>query len=359
MPKVISELPPDMEDFLPVFMEEWVGVNTATAPADRPRAEAAITALYKEAGHAPPRFIWGDSPLGVHEAMQDGPTGDEIGNALRKDIGYHAKSRLFLSTDRSNDQWLGKWVRRDLEERMEFFLYDRMGRGFAEDLDSRLFWNLEEKKWKRHVPCLWGQQDAPWIAMCRFFQIIGVVYEGETTQLLHLWEEVARSCFWWWAFAGVCFVSERPSLAILDDDYRFHCPDGPALAFRDGWETHVWRGTVVPREIVMKPVTLETIGGCKNIEHQRIMIDRFGLERYIEDQGGREVARDDLGVLLEFKMAKGRRQYVVKVLNPTPGPDGERRAYLIQLGGRHRTPADAIGSTFGFSPGAYKPTEQA
>jgi hypothetical protein len=195
--------------------------------------------------------------------------------------------------------------------------------------------------------------------MYRFFQIVGVVYEGEAQRLLLLWEEVARSCFWWWAFAGTCFVSERPARAMLDAQFRFHCPDGPAMAFRDGWEIHAWRGMRVPRDIVMEPVTLKTIGACKNIEHQRVMIERYGLERYVEDHGAREVARDDQGVLLEFKMAGGAKQHVVKVLNPTPGPDGERRAYLLPLRGRFNTPTDAIGSTFGLHPGSYKPTEQA
>lgn len=108
-----------------------------------------------------------------------------------------------------------------------------------------------------------------------------------------------------------------------------------------------------------QPVTLESIRACENIEHQRILIDRYGLERYFEETGAREVSRDAQGVLLEMEMPGGEVQQFVRVENPTPGPGGERRTYLLPVEGSFDTPTDAIGSTFGLPPGAYKPTGQA
>ena len=55
----------------------------------------------------------------------------------------------------------------------------------------------------------------------------------------------------------------------------------------------------------------------------------------------------------------GAVQQFVRVENPTPATNGTRRTYLLPLEGRFDTPTNAIGSTFGISPGAYKPTGQA
>lgn len=356
MAKLNTNLTPEQEALFPLFLEEWMGVNTDTEPADRPRAEAAISGLYREAGYAPPRFVWYDSPLGAYNAINDGIPGEELDHTLELELREFTKSRIFKSLDRSNPQSPAKWCLKDLQDHAETLMYDQKNRGIPWEMENLLCGELRGKYWRPFFHQPWGQQEASWIAVYRFFQTLGVIYEGKSLQLLHLWEEVLRSCFWWWPFQGACFISDRPLRLILDPTYGFHCPDGSVVTFRDGWELYVWRGQCLPREIVMKPATLKTIGGCTNIEYQRVLIERYGLERYVADIGAREVGRDNLGVLLEFKLAGEVMQQVVRVKNPTPGPDGEHRVYLLPLRGRFDSPTDAIGSTFGLMPGTYSPT---
>ena len=50
MENLISNLTPDQEARLEAFREEWLAIGVCTDPADRPRAEAAIAALYRELG---------------------------------------------------------------------------------------------------------------------------------------------------------------------------------------------------------------------------------------------------------------------------------------------------------------------
>lgn len=359
MGKVITELTPEQEALLPLFMEEWMGVNTDTEPADRPRAEAAISGLYRVANYAPPRFIWYDSPLGAYNAINDGLPGEALDDTLDHELRDYTKSRIFKSLDPSDSLRPAQWFLDDLRTQAESLMYDPLGRAFPWEMESILCGELRGPHWRPYFHNPWGQQEASWIAVYRFFQALGVGFEGKGLHLLHLWEEVLRSCFWWWPFAATCFVSDRPMRLILDPTYRFHCPDGAVIAFRDGWEVFRWRGLGVPREIVMNPATLKSIRGCTNLEHQRVLIERYGLERFMADIGAREVARDKLGVLLEFKMAYDVMQQVVRVENPTPDPDGERRVYLLPVRGRFESPTDAIGSTFGLGPGTYRPTGQA
>lgn len=60
----------------------------------------------------------------------------------------------------------------------------------------------------------------------------------------------ARSCGTWWPTARFCTMVERPVRLRVDwptaGRPRPHSPDGPALAWRDGWQLYAWRGLLVP-----------------------------------------------------------------------------------------------------------------
>ncbi|NMP21878.1 hypothetical protein, partial [Sulfobacillus harzensis] len=48
---------------LAAYHRKYLAAGLATAPADRPRAEAALARAYELAGHTPVPVIWVDSPL--------------------------------------------------------------------------------------------------------------------------------------------------------------------------------------------------------------------------------------------------------------------------------------------------------
>ena len=66
----IERLTPEQEARLPVFHREWLDIGRSTELADRPRAEAAISAMYAHIQQPAPAFVWCDSPLTAHLAMQ-------------------------------------------------------------------------------------------------------------------------------------------------------------------------------------------------------------------------------------------------------------------------------------------------
>lgn len=47
---------------IPIWRDRWFDIGSCTEPADRPRAERAITGMYKEAGETEPRFVWCRGP---------------------------------------------------------------------------------------------------------------------------------------------------------------------------------------------------------------------------------------------------------------------------------------------------------
>ena len=60
----IEQLTPEQIARFPEFVKRWTEIGLCTAPADRPRAEAAIIESYKYAGLKPPKqIVWCGSPL--------------------------------------------------------------------------------------------------------------------------------------------------------------------------------------------------------------------------------------------------------------------------------------------------------
>lgn len=59
---MINSLTKEQEAMIPKYLEEYLEIGTCTAPCDRPKAEAAVAAVYAHLKHAPPQFMWRDSP---------------------------------------------------------------------------------------------------------------------------------------------------------------------------------------------------------------------------------------------------------------------------------------------------------
>jgi hypothetical protein len=67
-----------------------------------------------------------------------------------------------------------------------------------------------------------------------------------------------------------------------------------AMAFSDGWGVHAINGTRVPDFVVERPdtITVAHIDGQENAEVRRVMIDRYGVSRYLQDVGATVVDMD-------------------------------------------------------------------
>ena len=241
MTKKIESLTPEQESDLVAFRSEWLGIGTSTEPADRPRAERAIAAMYTRIGETQPRFLWVESPataaMAVANFQRDG---NSLGESLRNSL------------------------RESLRESLRNSLWESLGNS----LRSSFF----------------GQHESHWVAFYIFGRKIGVKYKCESNRDLELWSEICRSCGWFNAWKGLAICSERPSAQLLNDRGVGHCDNGPAIAFRDGWKVWMLNGVRVDEQIVMCPETqtAEQIHGERNAEIKRIRIERFGWPKYLE-----------------------------------------------------------------------------
>jgi hypothetical protein len=140
----------------------------------------------------------------------------------------------------------------------------------------------------------------------------------------------------------------RPSLWIVG--CRLHREDGPALAWPTGECRYFWNGVrdfVVerPHQIASVLIRLE-----RNVERRRCMIERFGIERFIRESGGKLVCKDQCGQLWRVDFGGHEPYAVLEVENGTFETDGTRRPSFLQVPPSMRSPLQAV---YGLSPEHY------
>lgn len=154
----------------------------------------------------------------------------------------------------------------------------------------------------------------------------GAVKRGKlrSPMLFDAIECLVRECSAIYWDTGVVVTCDQPVEIHLDEQQRLHRLDGPALRYRDGWEVYAIHGAVVPALVVMDPAstTAEQIDQERNVEIRRVLVERYGINRYILESGADVIHHDVTGMLCR-KLVEGDEPItMVRVLNATPEPDG-------------------------------------
>jgi hypothetical protein len=105
-----------------------------------------------------------------------------------------------------------------------------------------------------------------------------------------------------------CVVTENPEFIYMDSQARPHSDDGPSHRWRDGWSLYHIHGVRVEEYIVMRPheITVAKIKAEDNAEIRRIMIDRMGIQKYIDATGAKVVQMDMVSIGGGLKQAMPR-----------------------------------------------------
>jgi hypothetical protein len=139
-----------------------------------------------------------------------------------------------------------------------------------------------------------------------------------------------------------CIVCDRPEILLKDDQNRPHSAVGPSHRWRDGWSLYYFHGVKVPELIIEHPeqITIVMIETESNAEVRRVMMKRYGYERYMADCGAKvieECPADYSAVGLRtarllYKEVKDDEPICyVDMLNSTPEPDGSVKRYMIRV----------------------------
>lgn len=229
---MIESLTQEQIDKMPWYVEKYTALGLATGPADRAACEEALRLAYTLGKcEAPKTIIWGRSPMeGTIKAA-----------FLHRDDLKGAK------------EWEGFQVPQNLK-------------GAA----NEVFQN-----------CVYAQHEAGWVAFYAFMRDELKIPGCEMINGL----EGLMGCGWVWPFDEAAVMTERPSALSLDDRGRLHHEERMAISYPDGWGVYCWHGVRVPEVVILSPdsLTADMVRQETNAEIQRIMVERMGAAKYLQE----------------------------------------------------------------------------
>lgn len=358
---VVEELTAEQIRAAATIRDEWIAIGLATGPADRPRAEGAVRAMYAAAHLDPPsEIIWGRSPR----------EGAKTAIALRQKEGQGQGPARMLTKVVA-----GPSLRRAADWRVEWHLVaglvmdlvarpvgDRVWGGVGAAVHAQVwpqFWDWSDAE---HVGwfILHGQHDVEQLAFHDYFvRVLGLECSAQLQSVM----DVARSVGWWWPFERTAILTERPVRLERDEQGRLHCASGPAIEYSDGWGVYAWHGIRVPRRVIETPETLTAseVLAEGNLERRRVMIERMGADRLLRSTRWLKVRHTDqdqqghVRRLLELRLQGDEGLVMIEVRNSTPEPNGSWKSYMLRVPPDVRTCAEAVAWTFGMKSGEYAP----
>lgn len=239
---------------------------------------------------------------------------------------------------------LGRAINCDEEESMrQYFQLRNLGR-------------LDELMQTAMVDACYGQLDAKFLALPDFLASeMGLELE---TQRLKGLIAIARTAGGFLPHRKFCWLYERVAALVLNDRGIPHNESGPCISFEDGWEIYALNGIVVDKRLIMEPhtISMDEIEKEDNLELRRILISRFGEERFITESGAKVRDEDPgFGILYVKNMPGDEPIAMVKVTNSTACPDGSFKSYFIRVPPEISTARQAVAWTFSMDESEYEP----
>jgi hypothetical protein len=355
-----EELTPAQTSDLNALASRAQQASLCVEPADRGTAEAAVIRLYASVGLAPPSFHWYSSPVGARTRAYLAPEEDlhkfffhktriDVTGRLEKVLIRRLASHGSISGSHlANGVWerltagpirdLQRLLERELIEGLDAAVRAETGEGaciLAAWVDGGIRNELIFPS--QVMEGFGGQFELPWAEHYRFLADIAGDFPADDVAILEAHAALRASCGPWWPMKSRCLMSERPRQIGLDDRGIAHGETGPAVAWAD-WKVWALEGVALDESTVLRPesITVERIRKEENEEVRRVLIGRYGWERFLHDTGAVVVDMDaDADGILRALMKSGAHLVLVCACTSTG------RTYTMEVDPACTTCADA------------------
>src|SRR5262249_39508336 len=241
----------------------------------------------------------------------------------------------------------------------------RWVRLFAKN-DAVFWWRCAQSVWR-----MWqgGNQWSSWDSYLTFFQDIARLNLPIYAKYKH-WRTLAEHSGPRVMHPEFCMISDRPEVLLIDDQNRPHCTTGPFCRWRDGSSLYAIHGVRVPAWVVEHPelITVKKIQDEQNAEVRRIMMERYGLSRYLIDSDAKIIHADEFGTLYRQEVLRDEPLVMVAVINSTAELNGDYKTYFLRVNPELRpllqdgsmgepqtlTARNAVASSFGLRGEQYE-----
>ena len=352
----ITKITNDQRARFPEWVEKWIQLGLSTEPADFDRATAAALRAYELCNLGRPSVVLrmgspysatlgGILAWGFLRAFAKEGVGSQVWSQVRSQVesqvwsqvGSQVGSQVWSQVRSQVRSQVWSQVRSELESEVGSQVRGQVGSGIYNDRGGA-FW-------------------AAWCAYVAYLRdVLG--WDDPVLERFRVDEDLATSCGWAWWHENVLAISDRPSEIHRDTEGRLHNPSGPSIVYRDGWALHHVNGVAVPADVIEQPdsLTVDRIDGEQNTEVRRVMVDRYGAGRYLENAGAQEIDRSRFGTLYRREMGDDEPLVMVRVRNSTPEPDGSIKDYFLRVPPEMRTAIEAVAWTFDVSAAEYRPS---
>lgn len=204
---------------------------------------------------------------------------------------------------------------------------------------------------------------AGWVGWRAFYSFF--LNEFEIGRELAPYYELDKAGAFWWYLYDEMFVACAPPLYMRFDEgdvergiaYRYHCEDGPALEWPDGYKLYFWKGIGIPGWWIedKSRLTAEYIFKLENTELRRTAGEILGWENILSALGGEVIQKDNFGSLIQVTLpGADQPSKFVKVVDPSTG-----RTYYNPVPPNMQTCHAGVAWRFGFEkPEDYNPAIQ-
>lgn len=208
---------------------------------------------------------------------------------------------------------------------------------------------------------IWPGWDASWIvAETYLLENFPDLFPEEQAKQIPLVSDFHKYVYAALLSDGLAFICDWPKIVRTDERIRLHSDSGPAVIFADSSCIYAWHGVQIYPDVIESPesITLQRIESEPNADRRRVMIERYGQARYLEDTAAVALHEDDTGVLYRLEMPGDEPLVMVKVRNATPEPDGSLKEYFLRVPPAVQTAREAVAWTFDLPSEEYSPRRE-
>ena len=259
--QLIKELTPEQEKMISVYRDLGLEMGLSTGESVREKAIEGMKKLYSYISkNIPNTYIFVRSPFEAQVVMNELTINDPN------------EKKLAQWTLESNDEWVKKLIEKPSNtDQYKFFSTHNYG---------------------------YGSNEAFWVAFYKYFKdVCGVEYVEKSNEGLAIFEQLANNSGWHYMFEECAIICDRASEIHIEQNV-LHNDEGPAIAYSDGVAIYAIGGHVVTEQIVMHPetITLDQIDNESDQETKRIMIQRYGVAKYLTETGAKVIDSDRLNL---------------------------------------------------------------
>ncbi len=190
--------------------------------------------------------------------------------------------------------------------------------------------------------------------------IEGEFYEPKSEAAIKAWKKLLANNVHHLFFDQCCILIDKPVVFETDERGRLHCEDGPAIRYSDGFEMYSWHGVTVEDRVILNPgsISCKCIDSEENAEVRRILMEKYGQSRYLQESGAIAIHEDEFGTLFRKELENDEPLLMVRVTNSTSEPDGTFKQYFLRVPPWVTTAKRAVAWTFNVMEHEYEPFKE-